>query len=268
MTKPRLVAFLSDQQAPYFDSALHKLVLDWLDDNNPSEVIIGGDLFDFPGLSKHAAHAGYTATTEDSVESGHSLLADYKSAAPKKAKRRFIPGNHDQRTELYLWRHAERLAYLYGGGLRESVEKAGWSYVGKGYPHSMLTITPHLAAAHGWLVRKQAGMSALAHVEFLGHSVLIGHTHRQGISQRTQHELTGGLRVHKGVEAGCLCLPEDGLGYTVKPNWQPGFAAVHVYEDGMFETSLASYVNGVLLWQGQRWSRPGNVVDLSERKAA
>lgn len=255
MARPKLIAFLSDQQCPYIDPNLHDLVLAWLDDNNPSQVVIGGDLFDFPGLSKFAPRSGYNATTEECITSGLSVLDDYKKASPRRASRYFTPGNHDQRTELYLWRSAPNLAEQLGGQLPQIVDNAGWNYVGPGWPTSILRITPRLAATHGWLVRKQAGTSALAHVEHLSHSVIMGHTHRQGIVNHTYHDLDGGLRIHRGVEAGCLCLPEDGLGYAVKPDWQPGFATVRVFDDGMFNVSLATYVNGRLLWEGQSYGR-------------
>lgn len=250
--KPKLLAFLSDQQAPYHDPNLHELVLAWLDDHNPNHVVIGGDLFDFPGLSKHAPRAGYTASTEECIQSGLSLLDDYKNASPKRARRDFIPGNHDQRTDLYLWRNAPSLADRLGGHISDIVGHAGWNYVGPGWPQSMLSVAPRLGLTHGWLVRKQAGASALAHVEYLSHSVIMGHTHRQGIANHTYHDLEGGLRIHRGVESGCLCLPEDGLGYAVKPNWQPGFATAWIYEDGTFNASLATYVNGHLIWENER----------------
>lgn len=250
MKKPKLVVSLSDQQAPYFDSRLHKLTLDFLDDQSPSEVIINGDLFDFPTLSKYTPREGSTATPHETLETGLALLQDYSAAMPNKANRLFIPGNHDERWSIYIWKHAIELASLVGNGLIDYVESAGWQYVGPGYPHSMYAVTPKLGIAHGWIVRKYSGATALAHMQHVSHSIIIGHTHRQAIVNHTYVEPDGSKRIIRGIEQGCMCVDLD---YVVKPNWQQGFATAWVYEDGRFNVSLASYVNGELLWEGLRY---------------
>lgn len=250
--KRRLVAVISDQQAPYFDPLLHKATLNFLNNNDVSTVVVNGDLFDFPTLSKFTLREGFTADPDETLSSGLGILHDYDKAISPKALRKFVPGNHDFRWESYLWKNAARLAPHLSGVIKDYVNSSGWDYVGPQWPHSMYPITPKLGATHGWLVRKKAGMTALAHLEHLSHSVIIGHTHRQAITTHTFYEPNGDQRVLRGVEAGCMCLPD--LGYSVKPDWQMGFATAWIYNDDMFDISLATWVNGTLLWEGLRYT--------------
>ncbi len=106
---------------------------------------------------------------------------------------------------------------------------------------------------HGWLARKGSGATALATLTYLGHSVIVGHTHRQALVYHTQHKIDGRVRIHCGIEAGTLAQVSGGLGYAVAPDWQPGFCTVYLNPDGTFSPSLATYVSGRLLWQGQAY---------------
>jgi hypothetical protein len=42
-------------------------------------------------------------------------------------------------------------------------------------------------------------------------------------------------------------------GYTDEPDWQQGFITAEIWSDGFFKLDTATYVNGVLMWRGQRY---------------
>lgn len=259
--KPKLIVVLPDQQCPYQDPALHQLVCDWLKDEKPAEVILSGDLTDFPTLSRFAPTFGYTHTALEVLESSKDVLDDYARAAPK-ARRRLIPGNHEERWMKYIWKGVPELAEMFDKSLPEALEldTLGYEWVGSphargpAYPHAMAILSPHIAVAHGWIARKASGSSALATLEHLGHSIVVGHTHRQAVVGHTYHQIDGSLRVLRAVEAGTLAIVRGGLGYAVAPNWTPGFVTVWLHEDGTFNLNLATYVNGTLFWQEDRYN--------------
>jgi len=124
------------------------------------------------------------------------------------------------------------------------------------YAHDQVQVTPELAARHGWIARKGSGASALATIDHLRYSVVIGHTHRQSIVHHTAHSIDGKPKTLLGAEAGTLAKVQGGLGYAVAPDWQPGFATAQVWDDGQFKLDLATWVNGRLLWRDWR-SEPG-----------
>ena len=82
---------------------------------------------------------------------------------------------------------------------------------------------------------------------------MIGHTHRQSVVFHTAHDIDGEPSVLLGCEAGTMARIRGGLGYTPNPDWQQGFATAHLHEDGLFALDLAVFVNGSLLWAGQRY---------------
>jgi hypothetical protein len=61
----------------------------------------------------------------------------------------------------------------------------------------------------------------------------------------------------QAVEAGCMCRIDGGLGYTVNPDWQAGFATAVVWPDGTHQIELATFVDGALRWRDQRYSAEG-----------
>jgi hypothetical protein len=54
-----------------------------------------------------------------------------------------------------------------------------------------------------------------------------------------------------------MCKIEGGLGYTVNPDWQGGWATAVVWPDGSHQIEHATYVDGVVRWRDQRYSDEG-----------
>jgi predicted phosphodiesterase len=260
VSKPKLLVALPDQQAPYLDWTLHGIVCDWLKANKPDLIACTGDLTDLPSISRYAPRRGYTADVNEVLDASQTVLREYGAAAPK-SKRILIPGNHEQRWDDFIMRNCGDLAALdiFADTLPKALrlEALGYQWIapalGPAWPHAMYTASNKLALMHGWIARKKSGVSALATLEHLGHSVIVGHTHRQAIVSHTFHESDGQLRVLRAVEAGTLAVPHGGLGYAAFPDWQPGFAGAWLWPDGTFNMWLATYVNGTLLYGNETY---------------
>lgn len=265
----RLVVFVGDQQAPHHDPDLHRVFCDWLRTNKPDEGVLMGDTVDFPDISRHAPNPEWDQTVQECINSGYLLLRDYVQSSDVTEWTKLV-GNHDERirarlinymTNLYGIRRAdvpgqdtEPSVFCVSNLLR--LNELGIAYVDPqgGYAHAQTKVSRHLAARHGWVAKKGSGASALSTLEHLGYSVVVGHTHRQGIVHKTTHDIDGTLSTLAAAETGCMCKIKDGLGYTVAPDWQNGFATAMVWPDGTFKLDLATYANGTLYWRDQRYA--------------
>lgn len=279
--KQQRVVVVGDQQAPFHDKGLHEKFCEFLRDYEPHRGINLGDTIDLPDIRPgHRIHPAHTAHINECLQSGYDIERAYVEAAPY-TQWEMLYGNHCERMlniltdaatpevrnmvgvkrpdtpeskgeELLTLEHAMRMDEL---GIKV-IKPAG------PYTRAAILLTDKLAVRHGWIARKGSGASALATLEHLGYSVIVGHTHRQSQVYKTVHEITGDIRTLTAVEAGCMCRvsqvpdPEDGRvwpGYTDEPDWQQGFVTADIWPDGFFKTDLATYVNGVLLYGGERF---------------
>jgi hypothetical protein len=275
---PKLIVVVGDQQAPFHDPQLHRLFCSFLRKNKPQEGISLGDSVDFPDISRHQLDPENTATVNECLQAGYDLFRGYVDSSPETFWRKLY-GNHDERIRNLILDKPKNQP-LYGLKRPDTPEGKGEQVLelshlmrldelgvelvlpSGGYELGQIRLTNKLAVRHGWLARKGSGASALATLEHLGYSVIVGHTHRQAVVHETKHEIDGKLRTITGVEAGCMCRvdqtpDEDGRiwpNYTAAPDWQQGFATVEVWPDGYFNIDTAKYVNGALMWRDQRYT--------------
>ena len=262
-SKPRLVVFVGDEQEPYSDPVLKGLFLRWLAHNRPDEGVHLGDLMDFPTISRHRDNPAYNATPQECVNAGYQTLRAYREASPGTAWS-LLRGNHDDRLRAEQLSRAERIY-----GLRPADTDKQWeqalsirnllhldalqiTYVGDDgqYEHSEVEVAPNLVARHGWITGANSAEKTLRKI---GCDVVVGHTHRQRVHWATETR-RGQTLTMQAVEAGCMCRIDGGLGYTVNPDWQGGWATAVVWPDGTHRIELASYVDGVVTWRDQRYS--------------
>jgi transposase-like protein len=264
-TNPRLVVFVGDEQAPYHDPDLHRLFCEWLAENKPDEAVHLGDLMDLPTLSRHRPNPAWNASPQECIQAGYDILAAYREASPS-TRWTALPGNHDERIRDYQLQRAPELFGVRPADLDERELAAAvqslpsllhlprlgvdWAGGDADYEQSAVDVSPQLTARHGWIT---GGNSAEKTVRRLGLNVVVGHTHRQRIHYITEERMRTRLTL-VCVEAGCMCLIEGGLGYTVNPDWQAGFASAHLWPDGRFTIDHGVYRDGVLTWRDQRYA--------------
>lgn len=276
--QPYLVVVVGDQQAPFHDRTLHRLFSQWLREVKPSEGVSLGDSVDFPDISRHPKDPENNAFVNECLQEGYNVFRSYVDASPDTHWTKLI-GNHDERIRNILLNN-HQTAPLHGIKRPDTPEAEGEALLSLSHamrldelginvidPHGKYdlaqhVLTPKLAVRHGWLTRKGSGASALGSLEHLGHSIIVGHTHRQAVVHHTKHEIDGQLRTLTGVEAGCMCrvsqVPDEQgriwPNYAVSPDWQQGFCTVEIWPDGFFNIDTAKYVNGSLMWRDRRYT--------------
>lgn len=264
----RKVVLCGDQQAPYYNADLHEAFCDFLDDWNPDEGVLIGDTIDLPDISRHPNTPEKDVTVQECVDVGYLLLRDYREANEATWWRK-LAGNHDERLRRLQIDKVERIFGLRRAQVPGEIEELpaldvghlmrldelGIEYIRPDgdYEHTQINLSDHLAARHGWIARKGSGASALATLEQLGFSVVVGHTHRQSLVHKTRHDINGELSTLAACETGCMCRIEGGLGYAVAPDWQNGFATAEIWPDGTFKLDLATFVEGTLYYRDKRY---------------
>lgn len=272
----RLIAVVGDQQAPYYDENLHYIFCGWAEENAPDEIVFLGDTVDYPEISRHRLDPENTATVNECTQSAYDLLRGVRQSAPS-ARIRKLAGNHDERLRNILL-DKPSVQPLYGAKQADSLEEQGAVALGlpfllrldeldieyvdpKGaYDLAQINLSDKLAVRHGWIARQGSGASALATLEHLGYSVIVGHTHRQSIIYKTTHDIDGATTTLTAAEAGCMCrvdqTPTKGRkwpNFTPLPDWVQGWTTVTVHSDGMFRLDNATYVNKTLLWRDEQY---------------
>lgn len=270
----QLIVVVGDQQAPFQDDNLHGLFCEWLDENRPDRGVSLGDTIDLSDISRHRPDPDNYASLNECTQVGYDLLRGYVTASPG-TNWEILDGNHDERLRNILL-DKPSIRPLYGVKRADSpdekgqevltiehlmrLDELGIKYVKPhgGYSLDQIKLTDKLAVAHGWLATKGSGTSALATLNHLRYSIIVGHTHRQSIVYHTSHDIDDMTSTLVAAEAGCMCRIDQQIvngrkfpNYTPKPDWQQGFSTVTVHPDGYFKVDNATYVNGTLLWRDQ-----------------
>ncbi len=269
--RPKLVVVVTDHQAPHQHEELHALFLQWLEVNDPDTGVIGGDLLDLGYIGRHRDDPAWDATGQQCIDAAGGILWDYVHASSTKWT--LLKGNHDDRLRNEQLERNERLygikPYQYPGDSPQEptyslnhllkLPALGINYVEPEgtYEFEQVVIGPEVVVRHGH--KTAAGnKNSLNTANQIGHSVVTGHTHRQSLNGETKWDsINNRWWTIWGIEAGCMCKIEGGLGYATAgvPNWQLGFATVSVWADGTFTTDLAKYEqDGTLIWRDQRYS--------------
>lgn len=107
---PQRIAALFDIHAPYHSIEALTAALDFLSDKDITTLLIGGDFFDFYGMSRYAKDPDKRNTAEE-IKIGVELLNKiFDELKPEKVV--FKYGNHDERFEHYIWQKFAEIPQL------------------------------------------------------------------------------------------------------------------------------------------------------------
>lgn len=238
----RSYAILNDLQIPFEDKkVLWDLVVPFIEELRPDGIVLNGDITDGYDLSDFTKNPLERADLKLEVTKSQRLMDRLSKAAKTGDELWWVGGNHEARLKRYIWKNAKALAIMdevefpnlfglqhYGFRWKEYGDKI---YLGK------------LMVTHGTEVSKHSGWTARNHFLKHGTSVLIGHTHRIG-----QYHVKNEMGDHAAFENGCLCRldPE----YDPSPNWQQGFAVVHVMDNGYFNVQQMRILERKMFFYG------------------
>lgn len=259
--RPRVGFVLPDPHAPFHDPGAMACFLAFCRDVQPDFGIFSGDVLDLPEPSRHRRNPAWHCTPQESIRAGYrDILAPTREALPN-AELDVIVGNHDVRIRNWLLERQPDLADLCAAdsdvpvlSVRNllALDKLHIGVVeplGE-YSDGQLVVCRNLTVTHGEKTGKYNAVDE--ELDSYGHSVMFGHTHRKRTVYRTRFDMDGPA-TSIGVNLGCMCLIDGGLGYTRRPNWQQGFGVVTVWPDGTFHIEHADYVNGRLIWRDRQW---------------
>ena len=107
---PQRIAALFDIHCPYHSIEALTAALEWLSEHKPTILLIGGDFFDFYGLSRFMKDPDKRSPAEE-IRIGVELLkALFTALQPKNVI--FKMGNHDERFEHFLWQKMGEMSGL------------------------------------------------------------------------------------------------------------------------------------------------------------
>lgn len=244
----RTTVVLNDLQIPFQDHRVVSLVLGFIGDLRPDEVVLNGDIVDCYSISDFDRNPLTKASLSREIREGEKFMSALKNVPTKV----WVGGNHEDRLRRHVWKNTGLLRGM-DDKTREAMVKLldfpevfslashGFSWV----PYGGLYKIGKLTATHGSMVRRHSGDTGRAHLEKYGTSVIIGHTHRGGTTYR--RDVRG---VHAAYENFCLCRldPE----WTQHPNWQQGFSVVHSdTKSGFFNVQSIPILPGPQFWYGE-----------------
>lgn len=228
---------LFDIHAPYHSIAAITATLDFAKKEKPDGIIIGGDFFDFHGLSKYIKDPRKKNFKEE-LQIGVDLLKAIQKVVDVPVY--FKMGNHDERYQHYLW---QKLGELHGvedfeietiltkrlSNIKfindKRIIKANDLNIVHGHEFASSIISP-VNIARGLYLRAKA-------------NTICGHHHRS--SEHTEQNIEGKIITTWSVG----CLSELHPNYMPINSWNHGFCMVDLHGTKEFE------VRNKRIWKGQ-----------------
>ena len=228
---------LFDIHAPYHSISAITATLDFAKKDKPDGIIIGGDFFDFHGLSKYMKDPRKKNFKEE-LEVGVELMKVIQKVIDVPIY--FKMGNHDERYQHYLW---QKLGELHGvedfeietiltkrlSNIKfindKRIIKANDLNIVHGHEFASSIISP-VNIARGLYLRAKA-------------NTICGHHHRS--SEHTEQNIEGKIITTWSVG----CLSELHPNYMPINSWNHGFCMVDLHGSKEFE------VRNKRIWKGQ-----------------
>src|SRR3990167_6868784 len=188
----------SDHHFPYHDRLAIREPLSVVKSRQPGVVHLLGDIADCYAISRHRRDPQRKTRLQEEMDETHGYLVDLRRVAGD-ARIVYSEGNHEERLTKYLMDQAPE---LHGLRCMNIPAQLGLKDLGIEWCRNL---KPYRIGdwwfTHGDSIRKHSAYTARAKSEQVGGNVIIGHTHRLGMSCSTTWGQT-----HIGLENGCLCL--------------------------------------------------------------
>lgn len=210
------------------------LLLPYLHNSKPDEIVVAGDAFDFSEISEYDSHKRHYIGTrelarcvENEIKWGTGVWDAIDIASPK-SRKTFIKGNHDVRYDKYA--HYEQTQFREGDRLIENrlgLEDRGWKTVQLGgfYRAGKLYFM-HGEAVGGDLFVKNAALKFRKNVRLWHH-----HSNQS-------YCITSPLDSHDVVEVkavGCLCGKDPLYMRGLTNRWMNSFLVAYIMPNGNYQ---------------------------------
>jgi predicted phosphodiesterase len=220
----------------------------------PDSVLIIGDFMDYPQPSRWSkdSKAEFEGSVFRDSEMGKRMLGELRAGYDGSVQ--FIEGNHDARPRQYLAKYAPALAESKAFNVETLLDFAG---------HGVELVAPFFDVAPGWIAThghlklptsRIPAVSARLASERLTKSVVMGHTHKLGLSPWTRGTASRPV-VRWGMEVGNVMDMRKAqyLGYAAA-NWQGGFGMLHVDGNRVSPEVIPLDNSGGFIADGKVWT--------------
>ncbi|ADX30669.1 RDF protein [Mycobacterium phage Microwolf] len=220
------IVVISDTQIPFHDRRAVKSLIGFIGDYQPDQLLHIGDLMDYPTPARWSKGTAeeFAKRMREHNEKGKQFLDQVR--AVYEGPFGIHEGNHDLRPREYLTRYAPALAEYEGFFNFENL--LDFEGFGIDLLPEFNKIAPGWVTTHGHRggirLNQNAGSTALGAAKKFMTSVVMGHTHRLGISSHTFGYGGDVTKTVTGMEVGNLMdmrqahYLKGGTG-----NWQQGF---------------------------------------------
>jgi len=232
---PQRIAALFDIHCPYHSIEALTAALDWLKAQEPTIIVMGGDFFDFYGLSRFLKDPDKRNPAEE-IKIGVELMKCIYDAIKPSGGIIYKMGNHDERFEHFLWQKMGEMSGLQDlEELKEiTLENILKRRLGPGFPiqfvgDKRIIKVGNLNIAHGH--EFPSGISSPVNIArglYLRAkaNAICGHHHKT--SSHTETNINDEIVITYSV--GCLC--ELHPLYMPINSWNHGLALITVTKDG------------------------------------
>jgi len=246
---PQRIAALFDVHAPYHSIEALTAALDFLSDKDITTLLIGGDFFDFYGMSRYAKDPDKRNTAEE-IKVGVELLKTiFETLSPDKVV--FKYGNHDERFEHYIWQKFAEIPQLtdFEEMKQISLETILINRLGKDFPIDFVTDkriikVGNLNVAHGH--EFPSGISSPVNIArglYLRAkaNTICGHHHRS--SSHVEQDINGQMITTWSVGSLCELHPL----YMPINSWNHGVALITLDDSGIVDVQNKRIKNGIIV---------------------
>lgn len=204
----------SDVHCPYQDDRAMSSVKNFVTRVKPNTVVLNGDIFDFPSISKYQKPYSLMADFGNQVKKCRDMLSDIATWSSK-SKIVFLQGNHEDRWKTWLQSHTEL----------EGFEDLSFENVFR-FKELGIDVKPYntfiemgdVCISHGYKVMSKSGCTGHRYMDELAVSGITGHTHRLAIVHKRYKD-----RDVFWVEGGCLCNLEQAYLKGSLADWSHGY---------------------------------------------
>lgn len=269
-----VTVFFPDAQIPFHDeeavAAAHTAVRELQPDN----VVMLGDMLDFPGLSRFEDGAEHAGKVQESLDTYHQMLAQVRADVPD--SRIFaLTGNHEARLQKSIIKNNAELLGIKRANAEQELGVLTLDFLLRtdelevemigGYPNGTLWLEDHLRATHGTKSNARGSTSA-AYLNAEPYvSTVHGHSHRAEMQWKTTPTRDGHIqrfgmspgtlaRIDGAVPSFYSTTDEHGQMVPRAENWQQAVGVVE-HNPTHANAELAMITNGVLRLRGQNFEQ-------------
>ncbi len=240
------IAALFDVHAPYHSIEALTAALNFLSDKDITTLLIGGDFFDFYGMSRYAKDPDKRNTAEE-IKVGVELLQTiFNELSPEKVV--FKYGNHDERFEHYIWQKFAEIPQLtdFEEMKQISLETILRNRLGKDFPIDFVTDKRIIRAGNLSIVHGHEFPSGITSPVNIARGLYLrakanticGHSHKS--SEHSETDINGQMITTWSVGSLCELHPL----YMPINSWNHGVALITLDESGVVDVQNKRIKNG------------------------